>query len=61
MRFILDEYKESVKFEQKEETMKLVIKNNFETPEKLLEFLIDFSKSVRSLFESNFTKVKSAN
>ncbi len=61
MRFILDEHKESVKFEQKEETMKLVIKNNFETPEKLLEFLIDFSKSVRSLFESKFTKEKSAN
>jgi len=61
MRFILDEHKESVKFEQKEDVMKLIIKNIFETPEKLLEFLIDFSKSVRSLFESNFTKEKSAN
>ncbi len=62
MRFILDEHKESVKFEQKEDTNETrSLKNNFETPEKLLEFLIDFSKSVRSLFESNFTKEKSAN
>ena len=68
MRFILAEHKESVKFEQKEETMKLVIKNNFsqrdgdpESPEKLLEFLIDFSKNVRNLFDSNFAKDKSVN
>jgi transcription-repair coupling factor (superfamily II helicase) len=68
MRFILTDHKESVKFEQKEETMKLVIKNNFsqrdgdpESPEKLLEFLIDFSKNVRNLFDSNFAKDKSIN
>ena len=68
MRFILAEHKESIKFEQKEETMKLVIKNNFsqrdgdpESPEKLLEFLIDFSKNVRNLFDSNFAKDKSVN
>ena len=68
MRFILVEHKESVKFEQKEETMKLIIKNNFsqmdvdpESPEKLLEFLIDFSKNVRILFDSNLAKDKSVN
>ena len=47
MRFILEKHKDSVKFEQKNETMKLIVKNNFETPEKLLEFLIEFSVEVK--------------
>jgi len=56
MRFILEKYKDSVKFEQKNETMKLIVKNNFETPEKLLDFLIQFSDNVSSLFtESQIT------
>ena len=41
--------------------MKLIIKNNFETPERLLEFLNDFSKSVKDLFENNILKDKSIN
>lgn len=53
MRFIITNHKDNVKFEQKDETMKLVIKNNFQSPEELLEFLIDFSKSVSKLFENN--------
>jgi len=51
MRYILDEHKETVKFEQKKEVMKLIIKNNFTTPEQLLEFLISFSRSVKDLFQ----------
>jgi transcription-repair coupling factor (superfamily II helicase) len=51
MRFILAEHKEAVKFEQKEDIMKLIIKNNFESPERLLKFLLTFSGSVKSLFE----------
>ena len=42
MRFIMDEYKDKVKFNQQKTTMKLVITNNFETPEKIFEFLISF-------------------
>ena len=61
MRYILDQHKEKVKFEQKGETMKLIIKNNFETPERLLGFLNDFSKSVKDLFENNIMKDKSIN
>lgn len=61
MRYILDQHKEKVKFEQKGETMKLIIKNNFEIPERLLEFLNDFSKSVKDLFENNILKDKSIN
>jgi transcription-repair coupling factor (superfamily II helicase) len=52
MRFILDEYKDKVRFEQKNEMMKLIIKNDFDSPESLLEFLVDFSKKVISLFKS---------
>lgn len=57
MRFILEKHKDSVKFEQKGEMMKLLIKNNFETPEKLLDFLVQFSDNVSSLFtESQITE-----
>lgn len=56
MRFILAEHKEAVKFEQKEGVMKLVIKNNFESPERLLEFLLNFTKSVKNLFENKLIK-----
>jgi transcription-repair coupling factor (superfamily II helicase) len=56
MRFIVAKHKDAVKFEQKGESMKLIIKNNFETPEKLLEFLIDFSKNITKLFENDNKK-----
>jgi len=56
MRFILSEHKEAVKFEQKNDIMKLIIKNNFETAEKLLEFLINFSASVKNIFENHSVK-----
>lgn len=63
MRYILDDHKETVKFEQKNDlpagrqgVMKLLIKNNFTTPEQLLEFLISFSKSTKSLFENKEVK-----
>jgi transcription-repair coupling factor (superfamily II helicase) len=55
MRYILHEHKETIKFDQKNETMKLIIKNNFETPERLLEFLIDFSVQVKNVFSAEGT------
>jgi hypothetical protein len=61
MRFIISDHKESVKFEQKNDIMKLMIKNNFESPEKLLEFLIDFGKNIGKLFEKNIIKETSVN
>ncbi len=51
MRFIVDKYKNSVKFVQQKDVMKLVIQNNFETPEKIFEFLLTFAKEVIELFE----------
>ncbi len=50
MRFILKEYKNQIKLEQKKDTMKLVVKNKFESPEKSLEFLIEFCDQVTKLF-----------
>jgi transcription-repair coupling factor (superfamily II helicase) len=50
MHYILDEHKETVKFDQKKDVMKLVIKNKFKTPEDLLKYLIDFSNEVIKLF-----------
>ena len=56
MKLIMNKYKNSIKFEQKGETMKLIIKNNFETPEKLLEFLNSFSREVSVLFRNEKSK-----
>jgi len=50
MRFILDEYKDKIKFDQKKDVMKLVLVNNFESPEKIMHFLINFSSEVMNLF-----------
>ena len=61
MRFILDKHKETVKFEQKNDTMKLQIKNNFESTEALLEFLIEFSMNASKLFEQKPQQSESIN
>ncbi len=50
MRFIMDNYKDRIKFNQQKDVMKLIINNNFKTPEELLEFLIRFCKEVADLF-----------
>ncbi len=50
MRFILAEHKETIKFEQRKDVMKLIVKNKFESPERLLEFLIVFSNKIIKLF-----------
>jgi hypothetical protein len=52
MRYILDNYKDSIKFSQQKDVMKLVITNNFETPEKISDFLIKFSIEIMRLFNN---------
>jgi transcription-repair coupling factor (superfamily II helicase) len=52
MRYILDNYKDSVKFSQQKDVMKLVITNNFESPEKISDFLIKFSREIMKLFNN---------
>jgi transcription-repair coupling factor (superfamily II helicase) len=49
MRFIVEKYADRVKFNQQKEVLKLIIPNNFEDPEKILAFLIRFSKEVSDL------------
>jgi transcription-repair coupling factor (superfamily II helicase) len=57
MRLIMNKYKDSIKFEQKGETMKLIIKNSFASPEKLLEFLVEFSERIMNLFKERSSTV----
>ena len=49
MRFILDKHKDRINFEQKKDVMRLIIKNNFSKPEDLLQYIIEFTKSIKQL------------
>lgn len=57
MRFIMDHYKDKIKFSQQKEVMKLVIENRFEKPEDILSYLITFCGRVGKLF-GNEIKLK---
>ena len=57
MRFIMDHYKDKVKFNQQKEVMKLVIENRFEKAEDILSYLITFCGRVSKLF-GNEVKIK---
>jgi transcription-repair coupling factor (superfamily II helicase) len=57
MRFIMDNYKDKVKFNQQKEVMKLVIENRFEKAEDILSYLITFCGRVSKLF-GNEVKLK---
>jgi len=50
MRFIMDNYKDKIKFNQQKEVMKLVIENRFEKAEDILSYLITFCGRVAKLF-----------
>lgn len=52
MRYIVDKYKNNIKFIQQKEIMKLQITNNYESPEKVFDFLIKFCKEVEGLFSN---------
>jgi transcription-repair coupling factor (superfamily II helicase) len=60
MRFILDEYKDKIKFDQNKNIMRLVLINNFESPERVLEYLINFSREVMNLFGAEIKVVEPA-
>ncbi len=57
MRFIMDEYKDKIKFNQQKEVMKLIIENKFEKAEDILSYLITFCGRVAKLF-GNEVKIK---
>jgi transcription-repair coupling factor (superfamily II helicase) len=50
MRFIMDNYKDKIKFNQQKEVMRLVIENRFEKAEDILSYLITFCDRVAKLF-----------
>jgi transcription-repair coupling factor (superfamily II helicase) len=50
MRFIMDEYKDKIRFSQQKDVMKLVIENKFEKSEDILSYLITFCSRVSKLF-----------
>lgn len=57
MRFIMEHYKDKIKFNQQKEVMKLVIENRFEKAEDMLSYLITFCGRVSKLF-GNEVKLK---
>lgn len=50
MRFIMDEYKNEIKFVQQKEVMKLTIENKFTKPEEILNYLLKFCDKIAKLF-----------
>lgn len=50
MRFIMDEYKNEIKFVQQKEVMKLTIENKFTKPEEILDYILIFCDKVTNLF-----------
>ncbi|MCX6150983.1 MAG: transcription-repair coupling factor [Ignavibacteriales bacterium] len=49
MKFILENYFNEIKFDQQKETLKLIIPNRFENPEKIYEYLFEFCRRVRGV------------
>lgn len=52
MRFIMDEYKNEIKFIQQKEVMKLTIENRFTKPEEILSYLLEFCDKTTKLFDN---------
>jgi transcription-repair coupling factor (superfamily II helicase) len=50
MEFIMEIYRDKIKFNQQKETLKLVIINDFKSPQELIEFLVKFCKEVNDEF-----------
>jgi transcription-repair coupling factor (superfamily II helicase) len=52
MKLIMNEYHNSIKFEQQKDKMRLIIQNKFDSPENLMKFLTNFCQRVMLLFGS---------
>lgn len=52
MRFIMDEFKNEIKFVQQKEIMKLTIENKFTKPEEILNYLLNFCDRITKLFDN---------
>ena len=47
----MGDYKNKVKFNQQKEVLRLIITNDFKSPEEVLEYLIKFCKDVGEMFK----------
>ena len=56
MRFVLTDYKNKITFNQQKENMRLIIQNNFESPEKIFGFLFEFCNKVIESFREEKTQ-----
>lgn len=50
MRFVMTDYNNKITFNQQKENMRLIIQNNFESPEKIFDFLFEFCNKVIDSF-----------
>jgi transcription-repair coupling factor (superfamily II helicase) len=57
MKFIMNEYHNTIIFEQQKDKMRLVIQNKFDSPESLIKFLINFSQRVMNLFGNDIKNI----
>jgi len=57
MKHILENYSNTVKFNQQKETLRLIISNNFSSPSALLESLIDFTKDVAAILNQESKEI----
>ena len=51
MKFIVENYSKEIQFKQNNDTMKFEMKNNYNFPEPVLEFLIEFCKKIVKLLD----------
>lgn len=56
MRFVMTDYKNKITFNQRKENMRLIIQNNFESPEKIFGFLFEFCNKVIESFREEKTQ-----
>jgi len=57
IKHILENYSNTVKFNQQKETLRLIISNNFSSPLALLESLIDFTKDVAAILNQESKEI----
>lgn len=56
MQLILRSYKETIQFRQEKDSLKLIVENRFETPEKSITFLMGFCTAAAAEFGSKSEK-----
>jgi len=56
MRFVMADYKDRISFNQQKENMRLIVQNNFESPENIFEFLFEFCNKIIESFKEEKTQ-----